>query len=379
MSTDNPLQTVARHSSGRGGVAAFGRVQAPEQHVARRVSSGTDADWPRRLAWLLISGYDESEAISKCGVDGVTKDALGKQAQELLSSPLYPLAKLHTTRLMCREWLLSVYAALSTLPAAAIPFELRHKISRADFLATYYSRNQAVFFPGLASDWPAIALWGPEYLKTCCGGITVEVMMNRTAAEVAEQNTAQRLKREMNWSEYIDLVYRGGRSNDYYMVSRNNFFQRPGTRRLLNDVHCPEYVRIDDECRHIKLWFGPAGTVTPLHYDDMNNLIVQIAGRKTVRLYSSCLAELMQQSVPWYAGVDPSTSPTSPEGPQARCITRELNPGDALFIPVGWWHALEAAEVSITLAFTDFGVPNRYPMRWKPPHDFFGAPPQRAE
>ena len=37
-----------------------------------------------------------------------------------------------------------------------------------------------------------------------------------------------------------------------------------------------------------------------------------------------------------------------------------LEPGDALFIPVGWWHHVRALDVSVSLALNAFQKDNHY-------------------
>src|SRR4029434_9804516 len=49
-----------------------------------------------------------------------------------------------------------------------------------------------------------------------------------------------------------------------------------------------------------------------------------------------------------------------------------LEAGEALFIPVGWWHHVEALEVSISVSLNNFDAPNVY--RWQhPPRPGFAS------
>jgi ribosomal protein L16 Arg81 hydroxylase len=44
-----------------------------------------------------------------------------------------------------------------------------------------------------------------------------------------------------------------------------------------------------------------------------------------------------------------SANPDIP--PHIECL---IGPGEALFLPVGWWHQVEALDVSISMSFTNF-------------------------
>ena len=60
-----------------------------------------------------------------------------------------------------------------------------------------------------------------------------------------------------------------------------------------------------------------------------------------------------------YAAVDPEDS-ASLEGVDARFATVDVEAGDALFVPVGWWHHVRALSVSISVAFSGFARPNHF-------------------
>ena len=109
------------------------------------------------------------------------------------------------------------------------------------------------------------------------------------------------------------------------------------------------------------VWIGPRGTDSPAHTDPYYNCYVQVVGHKHVWLapppltlpamspdaaFGSMLQNTTQLSV-WEAAQPPAF--VQEVVPHAQHT--ELHPGDMLFLPPMWWHAMKSTSQSFSVSF----------------------------
>jgi 50S ribosomal protein L16 3-hydroxylase len=100
-------------------------------------------------------------------------------------------------------------------------------------------------------------------------------------------------------------------------------------------------------------YITPEGLGVPMHFDDHEILVMQLAGRKKwtfapnlqVRYPTSNSGRMLTEEVRRYA-----SGPMLQEMPKPnRSVT--MTPGTVLFLPRGYWHETDASELSISLTF----------------------------
>jgi hypothetical protein len=137
---------------------------------------------------------------------------------------------------------------------------------------------------------------------------------------------------------------------------------------LKDDVPTPEVVLKvgKGDVYDSSIWLGQAPTYTPLHRDPNPNVFVQLAGRKVVRLYRPETGREIFAKAQEEIGGSASASMRGEEmmqGAEKRALEAavwdarkamkeaweaELQAGDALFIPKGWWHSLKGVGKGMT-------------------------------
>jgi ribosomal protein L16 Arg81 hydroxylase len=109
-------------------------------------------------------------------------------------------------------------------------------------------------------------------------------------------------------------------------------------------------------------WIGPAGSFTPLHHDLTNNFLCQLVGRKHVKLVPPSETPKLYNDRHVFSAVGDldaaDLASRFPLAASARFYDLVLQPGEILFIPVGWWHQVRALDFSVSMTCTNFIWPN---------------------
>src|SRR5262249_30760744 len=121
----------------------------------------------------------------------------------------------------------------------------------------------------------------------------------------------------------------------------------------------PEIFDLERTKAASSFWLGPRGTRTPLHHDTTNILFFQIHGRKRVLLVDPREDGLLDDLDGFYSRTRPGDA-FARAFPGARVHEVLLSPGEALFIPAGYLHEVEALEVSVNVSLLGFRRPNDY-------------------
>jgi hypothetical protein len=257
------------------------------------------------------------------------------------------------------EWILRSIEELRALAPRTIV--RKADITAEAFLADHYAANHPVVLDSELTDWPALDRWTPDYLKHLIGARDIEVQAGRSADTDFERNMADHRVR-MPFDQFIDRVAGGGEGNDLYLTAYNSAANEAALAPLKQDIGTLDKLLTAEGAG--MPWIGAAGSFTPLHHDLTNNLLLQIVGRKRVLLVAPGDTPRLYNDHHVYSQVrdltDPNIVARYPrlDGVHVHQVT--LEPGDALFIPLGWWHQVTALDFSVMYTHTNFRWPNDF-------------------
>ena len=243
--------------------------------------------------------------------------------------------------------------------------EKREHLSRDEFVERYVHGCRPVVITGLARDWPALQRWSPQDLKQRFGHLEVEVQAERQADPQYELNKLQH-RRRVRLGDFVDQVLAVRAQQRPLPDGQQRAAAPAGVRAAAADIgSLPDYCDASQLANSCSFWFGPAGTVTPLHHDTLMLFHTQVVGRKRWRFISPletprALQLLRRLLAGGHRPPRPAPLPGLRPGEGAR---RGGRAGRDVFLPLGWWHQVTALDLSLSFSFSNPAVPNSFSYR----------------
>jgi hypothetical protein len=321
-----------------------------------------DAAWRCWVAENLLLGCTTESLLSAMTDHGLDAAACAKLLRQMSREPAFLVAQKWQQIQRKQESVMANLQRLWELDPGYAQVERRPVPCRAEFMDRYVIGCRPAVFTNLADDWPARTRWSPQDLKARFGQFEVEIQAGRSADSKFEQNKSAHRHR-MRLDAFVDQVLAGGVTNDYYLTANNELLGLPGFAPLLADIgSLPEFCSPADLAHCASVWFGPAGTTTPLHHDTFMLLHTQVVGRKRWRFISPLQTPRLYNEHLVYSPID-LDNPDLVRYPAFKDVTvleAVVEPGDTVFLPLGWWHQVTSLQVSMSFSFTNIDVPNSY-------------------
>lgn len=302
------------------------------------------------VAVLVSKGFSAELASTEVTLAAGHPYLMGASKAHAASSVSAQLAK--------RNWLLSTYeTAARCAQAPYIP--VVNNLPGAAFRDGFYSRNLPVLIKDAIAHWIALKGWHLDELSDRFADRLVEIQSGRTADPDYEPNSNSH-RSLMPFNTFARRIAEA-ESNDLYMTANNSGYNQAALAELWEDFDPPtEYLTHDPKAGF--LWMGGAGAQTPLHHDLTSNFMAQVVGRKRVILASPFQTPQLYNHLHCYSRADLERPDLErfPLLAQVQALQADIEPGDLLFIPVGWWHQVRSLDLSITISFTNFLWRNDY-------------------
>ena len=205
---------------------------------------------------------------------------------------------------------------------------------------------EAIVMENIIDHWPALNdhPWhSMSYLLSVAGERLVPVEFG---SQYTDSDWSQRM---MPFREFVNTYVQmgtGSKNEIAYLAQHDLFHQVP---RLEQDIIIPDYCYVTPNITEhyerqpsdviTNAWFGPGGTVSPLHHDPYHNLLAQVVGSKYIRLYAPDESSRLYP----HAGMMSNTSQVNvekvdedrfPNFRDAKYVECILKAGQVLYIPV---------------------------------------------
>ncbi len=225
-------------------------------------------------------------------------------------------------------------------------------ISREDFVKDYLKPQKPVVIEKLTDDWPAYERWNLEYIRDKAGDKTVPLYDDRPVKHDEGFNQAHA---EMKMTDYIDLLKR--EPTNFRIFLYNILKEVPS---LQKDIKFP-----DLGMKLIKgmpmMFFGGSDSKVFMHFDiDFTNILhFHFHGKKRCIIYPPDQSKYLYKiphSLITREDIDFSNPDLErwPALKQAKGYVCDLNHGEMLYMPEGYWHYMHYLTPGFSISLRSY-------------------------
>lgn len=208
--------------------------------------------------------------------------------------------------------------------------------------------------------------WNLPFLSSVLGDKEVIVSESRDGVHRLNTKTGKINSTEMPFKKYIErLESQDENGNKLYLQQMPIKALCP---ELLADfIFVSNYLK-DKKDIIMNIWIGPKNAISPLHFDYENNFLIQLHGKKKIRLYSPSQTKYLYPRPSFlkfnHISKINMEEPCPKEFPKFyNAVPQDviLNPGDILYIPPFWWHKAYGLTTNISTNVWWPGKLKQYP------------------
>lgn len=232
--------------------------------------------------------------------------------------------------------------------ACGVPRIDARKVPAAEFRERFVRRGMPCVLTGLQEGWPAREKWTPEFFRQHHGELSVAVARGKEWGQ-------------MRLRDYVDRLRAAQPGEDIPYLRTWNFLDDiPELRGDFSPgAHFADLFKVLPESMQPPfewLFIGPAGSRTRLHVDvwGTDAWLAQIRGRKRFTLFHPAHRRFLERDdgpggAPEWADLRAPDPQRFPEFSRATPIETVLEPGEIIYLPRKWPHAVDGLTETVSL------------------------------
>lgn len=232
------------------------------------------------------------------------------------------------------------------------PVERVEILTKKEFLINYKRADKPVVIEKLTQDWPARDKWSINYIKEIAGHNKVSLYDSKPSTDYRHQYEPAAT---MALKSYFEMLEQG--ENDLRLFFYNILAEAP---ELVKDFSYPD-IGLHFFKKLPVLFAGGKNAKVQMHFDiDFADIFLcHFGGKKRVMLFSPEQTKYMYH-VPFSFSSLFSVDYDCPDYKKYPALqylqgeVAELNHGDILYIPPGYWHYIVYEEIGLSMALRAF-------------------------